>query len=351
MNSRERVLTAIELGTPDRIPLDIWATVEVWQKLQEHFGTDDLEVIRQKLHIDGFANVGPAYVGPEIPVYADGTIENYWGMRTSPREYEGGVYHEQSFYPLSFAATVHDLDEYRWPSADWFDFSGVREQCEQSPDRAIMAGYFAPFYYHNLTRGLELSLIDLAMEPELAHAIIGRICDFYYDYAERLFEAGGGLIDVSQLTDDFGTQTGLMISTAMFDEFFDHHYRRLARLMKHHGVRIFHHDDGAMWELLPRLIDIGIDILNPIQYRCGNLDLDWLNDTYGDRVCFHGGVDNQEVLPFGSVDDVIAETRKCIETLGRAGGYILAPCHNLQTVSPVENIIAMYETAHNEGIY
>jgi uroporphyrinogen decarboxylase len=327
MNSRERVLTAIERGIPDRIPLDIWATTEVWRKLQAHFATDDNAVIEQKLHIDGFAHVAPSYIGPEIPIHADGMTEDYWGIRRRPKEYAGGVY------------------------PDWFDYSTIRDQCEQNRDRAIMAGGCMPFFYHNLIRGLELSLIDLVAEPEMAHVIITRICDFFYGFYERMLDAAEGLIDVAHLTDDFGTQNGLMISPQMFDTFFDAHYRRLATLIKDHGAKIIHHDDGAMWELLPRLIDIGIDILNPIQYRCGNLDLDWLNDTYGDRLCFHGGVDNQQVLPFGSVEDVIAETRKCIESLGRGGGYILAPCHNLQAVSPVENIIAMYETAYNEGVY
>ena len=351
MNSRERVLTAIERGIPDRIPLDIWATGEVWLKLQAHFGTDDNEVIQQRLHIDGFAHVGPAYVGPEIPVHEDGTTEDYWGIRRTPKEYDTGVYYEVSFHPLAFARTLSDLDSYRWPDPDWFDYSTIKDQCEQNRDRAIMGGGCMPFYYHNLTRGLELSLIDLVADPEMAHVIITRICDFFYGFYERMLDAAEGLIDVAHLTDDFGTQNGLMISPQVFDTFFDGHYRRLAKLIKDHGAKIIHHDDGAMWDLLPRLIDIGIDILNPIQYRCGNLDLNWLNDTYGDRLCFHGGVDNQEVLPFGSVDDVIAETRKCIQTLGRGGGYILAPCHNLQAVSPVENIIAMYETAYNEGVY
>ena len=351
MTPRERMLTAMDGGVPDRIPLDIWATGEVWARLQAHFGTQDNGAIVQALHLDGFAYVGPTYVGPAVPTYEDGTTEDFWGMRHRPVRYETGTYMEQCHYPLAFAGTVADLEDYRWPSPDWFDFSTIRQQCEAQRHLPIKAGYVAPFYYFNLLRGLEQSLVDLATDPELSHAIVGRICDFFYRFSERLYEAGGGLIEVGELTDDFGTQTGLMISEAMFDEFFAPHYRRLAGLMKDHGVRIFHHDDGAMWDLLPRLIDIGIDILNPIQYRCGNVDLAWLNATYGKRLCFHGGVDKQEVLPFGSVEDVIEETRKCIATLGQGGGYILAPCHNLQAVTPVENIIAMYQTAYEEGRY
>lgn len=351
MTPRERMLTAIDGGVPDRVPLDIWATGEVWRKLQEHFGVTDFIEIKRRLHIDGFNSVEPRYVGPPIPQYDDGTIQDWWGMTYRPQPYGTGVYHEQVGYPLAFAQTVADLDDYAWPQADWFDFSTIRAQCEQRCDLPIMAGYSCPFFYFNKLRGLEQSLLDLALNPELVHAILERLCDFFYDYADRLYTAGGGLIDIGQLTDDFGGQTGLLISTAMFDEFFLPHYRRLAGLMHRHHVRIFHHDDGAMWALIPRLIELGVAVINPIQYRCGDIDLDWLNDTYGGQIAFHGGVDNQVVLPFGTVDDVVAETRKCLRTLGRGGGYVLAPCHNIQANTPVENILAMYETAFEEGEY
>jgi len=351
MTSRERVLTALDRGVPDRVPLDIWATGEVWQKLMAHFGTEDLGAINGALHIDGFGGAGPAYVGPKIPTYDDGTTEDYWGMRYQPMQYETGAYAEQVYYPLAHAETVADLDDYAWPSLDWFDFSPVRAQCEAQPDVAIQAGYVAPFYFFNKLRGLEQSLIDLAAEPEMSHAIIGRLCEFFYGYTERLLEAAGGLIDVTQLTDDFGTQTDLMISIEMFDEYFADHYRRIATLMHDHGARVLHHDDGAMWSLLPRLTDIGIDVLNPVQYKCGDIDLGWLKETYGDQIAFHGGVDNQEILPFGTVDEVREEVRHCIGTLGKGGGYMLAPCHNLQAVTSVESIVAMYETAYEEGWY
>jgi uroporphyrinogen decarboxylase len=351
MTSRERVLTALDRGVPDRIPLDFWATAEVIEKLQAHFGTEDVGEVRRRLHVDGLGGAEAAYIGPPPAVHPDGMTENYWGMRYQPIQYATGVYNEQCHYPLAFAETVADLDAYCWPSLDWFDFSGVRAVCEAQRDLAIMGGYSAPLYYYNQLRGLEESLVDMAARPELAHAILGRLTDFFYGYVERLFEAADGLIDTTQLTDDLGTQTGLMISEAMIDEFLMPHYRRLAELMQDHGVRIFHHDDGAMWPLLPKLNDVGITILNPVQYRCGNIDLNWLKDTYGDRLAFHGGVDNQEVLPFGSVAEVIAETRRLIASLGRGGGYMLASCHNLQAVTPVENILAMYETAYEEGRY
>lgn len=351
MTPRERMLTALDGGQPDRVPLDIWATAEVWAGLRAHLGVQDVGAIRQRLHIDGFNSVGPRYIGPPIPRCEPDVTLDYWGMKYRTQAYPGGIYSEQFHYPLASAQTLADLDDYPWPQVDWFDFSTVREQCEQRRDLPIMAGYAAPFYFFNKLRGLEQSLLDLAAEPELSHAIIDRLGDFFYSFSERLFEAGEGLIDITQLTDDFGAQWGLLISLGMFDEYFLPHYRRLADLMHDHQVRIFHHDDGAMWDLIPRLIDLGVCVINPIQYRCGDLDLGWLKQTYGDRLAFHGGIDNQEVLPFGTVEEVKAEVRRCLSTLGRGGGYICAPCHNLQAISPVENILAMYDTAWEEGVY
>ena len=346
------MLTAIDrTGLPDRVPLDIWATPEVWARLRAHFGAPDNQSVQRALDLDGFHQVGAHYIGPAPPRHARGVVENEWGMRSAPVQYGSGTYLEQVHYPLAGVKTVDDLDDYPWPSSDWWDYSTIRAQCEAGRDRMIQGGYFAPFYFFNKLRGLEQSLLDLALEPALSHAIIGRITDLFYGQAERLFEAAGGLLDIAQLTDDFGAQRGLLISEAMFDQYFAAPYARLAKLFADHGVRIFHHDDGAMWPLIPRLLDLGMAVLNPLQLNCGPMDPAWLKATYGDRLAFHGGIDNQAVLAFGSVADVVAETRRCLETLGAGGGYVLAPCHNLQPVTPVENILAMYQTARREGVY
>lgn len=352
MTSRERMLTAIDrTGLPDRVPLDIWATPEVWAKLRAHFAVADNQAVQRALRIDGFHHVGPRYIGPPLPRSADGVVANEWGMRSKPVAYGSGTYLEQFHYPLAEVKSVSELDDYPWPRADWWDYSTIRAQCEAGRDKAIKGGYFAPFFFFNKLRGLEQSLLDLALDAELSHAIIARVTDVFYAQAERLFEAAGGLLDVAELTDDFGAQHGLLISEAMWDEYFAAPYARLAGLFAAHGVRLFHHDDGAMWPLIPRLLDLGMAVLNPLQLNCGPMDPGWLKAAYGDRLCFHGGIDNQAVLAFGSVDDVIAETRRCLAALAPGGGYVLAPCHNLQPVTPVENILAMYETAWTEGVY
>jgi uroporphyrinogen decarboxylase len=132
----------------------------------------------------------------------------------------------------------------------------------------------------------------------------------------------------------------------MFDQFYREPTQKAIDLAKSFGIQVFHHDDGDIRKLLPRLVEMGMQVLNPIQWRCGDWDLDWLKDEFGQDLCFHGGIDNQHTLPFGTVDDVVAEVRRIKNTLGKDGtGLIIAPCHNIQAITPVENIVAMYQTA------
>jgi uroporphyrinogen decarboxylase len=140
-----------------------------------------------------------------------------------------------------------------------------------------------------------------------------------------------------------------MYSPEQIREFFLPGMKRMMDLTKEHGSYIFHHTDGAVREILPDLIDAGIEVLNPIQWRCRGMDREGLKRDFGDRLIFHGGVDNQQTLPFGTPDDVRQEVRDNLRILGHGGGYILAPCHNIQAVTPPENVVAMYETGYEEG--
>ena len=349
MNSRERMLAAINRQPIDRIPTDIWATGEVWDKMRQHFGAN--ADIYELLHIDGFAGVGPDYIGPALPpVPADESVD-FWGIRTKQVPHDGGVYAEQYFYPLASAETIDDLRAFAWPDANWFDDSKVRAKAaEYGKIRAVQSGYMAPFYFHNLLRGLEQSLIDPLVDPEFTHYLVQRISDFFYDHHRRIFEACDGLIDVAQVTDDLGSQTGQLISLELYQEFYAPHHKRFIDLCHEFGIKVFHHDDGGCRPFLPSLVAMGIDILNPIQWSCPGMDMVELKTEFGKRICFHGAIENQRILPFGTPAEVRAEVRHCIDALASDGtGYILAPCHNLQVVTPVENIFAMYDEAWRYG--
>jgi uroporphyrinogen decarboxylase len=350
MNSRERILAAINHQPVDRVPTDIWATPEVWAALVARFGPDEAAV-RQRLHIDGMAGIGDEYVGPALPELPAGERADYWGLRFRDVKYPTGTYSELYHHPLAEAATIDDLERYRWPSADWFDCSGMRAAAEEARrTRAVQCGYMAPFYQHNKLRGLEQSLVDPLAEPEFAHHLLGRITDFLVARHRRMFQACPGLIDVAQVTDDLGSQAGPLIGLELFREFYRPHIQRCIDLCREFGIKVMHHDDGAMRDFLPDLIEMGVDILNPVQWTCPGMDMAALKRDFGRKLCFHGAVENQKVLPFGTASEVRAEVRHCIDALASdRTGYILAPCHNLQPVTPVENVAAMYDEAHSYG--
>jgi uroporphyrinogen decarboxylase len=349
MNHRERILAAMDHRPVDRVPTDIWATVEVWEKLRARFGS--VQEIRDALHIDGMDGVGTAYCGPSLPPERNGEVENWWGMRHKLVKYVDGAYYEQTFYPLAAAKTVDDLEKHRWPSADWFDYSKLREGAAKiRQTHAVAGGSMTPFFLHNQLRGFEASLVDPLEEPEFTHHLLRRIGDFLYEHHRRMFEACDGLIDVAQVTDDLGSQTGPLISLPVYREFYAPWHRKFIDLCHQHGIRAMHHDDGSMRAFLPDLVEMGLNILNPVQWTCPGMDMKELKRDFGRKLCFHGAVENQKILPFGTPEEVRAEVRHCIDALASdQTGYILAPCHNLQPNTPMENILAMYDEAWNYG--
>lgn len=371
MNHRERILAAMHHQPADRVPTVMWATVEVQEALFDHFGIETGRGQRPRgvslmggalsrdpraivelwdtLHIDGILTIAPPYVGP--PLRQDGDITyNEWGFGSRTQKYDKGEYAEQVVWPLAEAETIEDLEAYPWPDPDWYDYDALREIARRCEGRAIAGGYSAPFYWHNMLRGLEQSFMDPLAKPEFTHHLIQRISDFFTEYHRRTFEAAGDLIDITQVTDDFGSQHGLLISPRVFDRFYREPMQRGIDLAHRYDIIVFHHDDGDCRPLLPRFVEMGVQVLNPIQWRCGNWDLAALKADFGRDLCFHSAVDNQQTLPFGTPDDVREEVRMLIKTLASDGtGFIIGPCHNLQVVTPVENIISLYETAYEFG--
>jgi uroporphyrinogen decarboxylase len=173
--------------------------------------------------------------------------------------------------------------------------------------------------------------------------------DFDYENTRRMFAQIPGQVTFTYVAEDLGSQENLLFSPQSIREFFFPGMRRMIDLAHDAGVFVFTHSDGAIRKIIPELIELEIDILNPIQWRCTGMAREELKRDFGDQLIFHGGMDNQQTLPFGTVEEVRQEVIDNLEILGQHGGYILAPCHNIQAVSPVENIIAMYETGFEFG--
>ena len=343
MNRRERIMAAVERRAIDRFPADIWCVQEIKNSLQDYCGVIEWVDVLDALDIDGIIGLKPPYIGPAIPDLGEAMRTDEWGFVYRRQEHATGVYWEEVAPPLAHAESVVDIDAYRWPSPDWYDYAALPDMCAAYSGRAVQIGYTAIFYWHNRLRGLERSLVDIAIRPEFSRHLIRRVADFFLEYHSRCFESAGAGMQLAQVTDDFGSQTGLIISKGMIADYFEGYTRRAIDLAHAHGIKVFHHDDGAILSLIPDLIDMGIDVLNPVQWRCRDMDRGVIGRRFAGRVCFHGAVDNQHTLPFGTPADVCDEVATNLRTLGHIGtGYIIAPCHNIQANTPLENILALY---------
>lgn len=351
MTPRQRWLALLEGKRADRIPSDYQATAEVTARLLADLNCADEESLYRKLHVDARKSVEPGWNRPEgVDPGADA-----WGVRYRRVDYGTGTYDEPVFHPLAQFDRVEQVGAHRWPGTDEFDYRPVTVAVETDDGyRAIHAGHYEPLMLYGYIRGLQRALEDLVLRPQLADAVLGRITDFYCEHHRRIFEAGkaaqgGGRIDLTWVAEDLGTQTRPLMSLATYRRFLLPGQIKMAELARSYGVHVMYHTDGAARIFLPDLIDrVGIEVLNPIQWRCPGMERERLVADFGDRVIFHGSIDNQQTLAFGSVDEVIEEVRQSV-MIYREARWICAPCHNLQPVSPTENIVAMYETIHEIG--
>jgi len=345
MTPRERWLATLHRAKPDRVPMDYWATPEVDQKLLRHFGRDDIWDVFKLLHIDRPVVVTPSYVGPPRP---DGA--NDFGVIYRRVDYGDGVYDEAAYCPLARYKSPTEVEEdYVWPQPDWYDYSSLPAQLVGKEEYPVEGPWSEPFYIYKDLRGMEQSFLDLAENPEFVHYCLDKLFSYEYQRILRTLEALPGRVTYFMIGEDFGTQDDLMYSRQHIREYFLPRMQRLMRLVHEGEAFVVTHSDGAIRKIIPDLIDIGMDVLNPVQWRCKDMEREALKRDFGNKIIFHGAMDNQQTMPFGSAADVRQQVLENFRVLGAGGGYILAPCHNLQAITPVENILALYETGYVEG--
>jgi len=349
MTPKQRVLDAIAHKQTDRTPLDLWITKEVMDKLCQHFRMDKADEVMKELGVD-IRLVEPEYMGPPLEESPDGKVKDIWGVTRRRVSYSDGSYLESEDYPLEGDISIADIENYTWPDPDHYDYSVIPKSCEKYGDYAILnvgnrlnrtSVLKAAMYL----RGMQQLMIDMALNPPLVEALLEKITDYYLAHNERIFKAGEGLIDIFMMGDDFGTQKGLLISVQMFRRYFAPRLKKFAEQAKSYGLKVMLHSCGSVKELIPDIIEIGVDILNPIQANARGMIPEELKAEFGHQICFHGGIDIQHTLPFGTTEDVEREVKDRIRVLGKNGGYIVASTHNIQTDTPLENILRMYEVA------
>lgn len=346
MNSRERVLTALNHKEPDRVPIHNFLTPEVLEKVEKETNTKgyDAEIA----------------AGNEWLIYSVGVCANFylknteeyvdeWGITWRRVPHEGGIYTEMVNHPLS---DLKNYDNYRFPDPyDEGRYSGLEDVIEKYRKDYLIVGGIACTLFENswYLRGMENWLIDLIQNRDFAHELLDRLVDFYIKCGEKLIDFG---VDVIWTGDDFGMQDRMFIRREQFLEFFKPRYAKIYSELRKKKKDIFfaHHCDGYIEPIIPDFIEIGLDILNPIQPKC--MDPVEINKKFGKNLSFWGTVDNQYILPFGSEEELYSELRRLLKNVAPGGGYIIGGAHCIQP-TPVHqgNMFKMVEFVKKYGKY
>ncbi|HWQ83464.1 MAG TPA: uroporphyrinogen decarboxylase family protein [Anaerolineales bacterium] len=378
MSHRLRVATALNHEEPDAVPLDLGTggntspVPEVYERLTHllqypyelkpvphimRLATVD-ERILQYLDID----TRPIYMHPsQIGLRQCSEADHFydeWGVKWREYNLGGVIYRELAESPLQ-DATLDDLERYPW-WPDPFDltrYAGLETYAQKMFTQTDYALVGCPAFNSLWERayylcGFQRMLEGLLTEPEFVHALFRKITDLIKQSLGIYLARVGKVIQVVKMGDDLGAQDNSLISPRIYRQTIQPYHRELFQFIHTQSpARVFLHSCGSVYNLLPDLIDAGVDILNPVQVSAKNMDSPRLKNDFGDRLSFWGAIDTQHVLPHGSTGDVTAEVQRRIADLAPGGGYILASVHNLQADVPAENIVTMYQTARIYGQY
>jgi uroporphyrinogen decarboxylase len=289
---------------------------------------------------------GPTYTGPMPP--GGNTFIGIWGIKVVDVSYGNGNYQEFTDFPLAPFDRPEQLQDYPWPSADHYDYASLRQQLiEADPDRRQAVKFAAanPFEIFSWMYGLEQALVSSITDPDFVHAAMRHITSFFDERLRRVLEAAGNQIDLVFLADDVGSQNGPLMSRDMYRQMLQPYHRRLIETARRHAphIKVMYHSDGSVFDLLPDLLDSGIDMLEAVQVETAGMEPQRLKQHFGDRLCFQGAISVQQVLPRMTPTQVRQVCRDLVQVLGDQGGYIAAPSHAIQVGTPVQNVVAMLE--------
>ena len=381
MTSRERVNTVLNHGVPDRVPIIIGVSNATGIKIKPYRGIKKImgieseerylydwpelgsalpdEKVLQRLHSDvrGVLDRFPKKVYERNKTRAEHSpFIDDWGngqMEIEPDNWYPGI------HPMPEAKTIEDLDAYTWPDMDDpYRTSHVREQAlklDRENQYAILATPWLMFPFERAIglQGMEKFLFNMATEPEFAQELLNRVNQLCMKNMGHFLDQCGDLIDMIKIGDDLGTQESLMISPRMYRKMLKPlHAEMIALIKQKTKAKIFFHTDGDVFNLIDDFIEIGVDILNPIQTSAGKMsNLEALKEKYNKNIVFCGAIDTQKILPYGSPEEVKQEVRRVMNILGDGGGYMLATVHTVMNEVPAENVLAMVDAVEEFGHY
>ena len=374
-------MLALDHKEPDRVPIDLGATIissiakGAYIPLKKHLGipveqikmldyVQQLpyvdEALMQRFGVDFRLVQLPAATAPGLQVFEEGNYYAFidrWGSKLHMPK-DGGFYFDWVDYPIK-EFTLEALDRYQWPRPDPKEYiQQLGQQAKylyENTDYALVGSAIIGggiFEQPARVIGLQNFLMCLAADPKFADRLMEQITEIYIESCNQYLDEVGRYIQVFVYYDDLNTQNGWMINPETYRKLVKPKQRRLVdAIKKKTDAKLFFHACGAAFDLVPDLIDLGFDILNPVQVSARGMDSRRLKAAYGRDITFWGGIDTQQVLPFGTSAEVVDEVKRRIDDLAPGGGFVLAAVHNIQAQVPPENIVALFDTALQYGKY
>ncbi|MBM3335501.1 hypothetical protein FJY63_12645 [Candidatus Sumerlaeota bacterium] len=346
MDSRERVMTAFEHVEPDRVPAWCGSSVEFWGKAKQALNLDD-EGLRVRFG-DDFRRVSASYGGPDFPLSPRAVSRTVFGV-----ERIGMGYGQPLNHPLA-NATLEQIHEYAWPDPEWMDVSNIRADAEKyGKQYAILGGDWSPFWHDAIDLlGMETLCLKMYHEPEIVDAVMKHLVDYYATVSQRIFDEAGDVIDIFFIGNDFGSQTGPLVSEELFRRFILPHLRRLICIGHDYGLKVMLHCCGGFAPLIPAMIEAELDGLHAIQPSCRGMDLAKLKSQFGKKILFNGAIDSHHVLIKSTPESVREATREVLSIMKPGGGYVAGASHDsILEETPVENVVAMFDAIQEFGRY
>lgn len=385
ISCQERVRAAIRHETTDKIPCDFLATSEVWDLMVNHYkpdttGLEDMawleparEAIMHMLDIDCrlfsydmFCRPPEEALKPGAridwwstlirstpnrmwrQITPDGLLHDIWGAQYRVEEHLFGQYEGIANWVLGQATSVDELRDHPWPSPDWWDFSELPAMIDRLQQdgpfhvRFRLGSFFEQAW---ALRGLEQFMLDFVMDPAIPAYIMDRILEVHLENLKTVLDLAGDKLDMVYTYDDVATQKSLMISPKAWRELVKPRHQQILDLIHSYNKPAMYHCDGAVAPLIPELIEMGVNVLNPIQPDAEGMEPAGLKAQYGQELTFHGGIDIIKTLPRGTTQQVQQEVKARVKVLGENGGYIMCSSHHIQPDTPLENVVAMYDPA------
>jgi uroporphyrinogen decarboxylase len=354
LSSKERVLTAFHHQNPDRVPIDYLTNPGIDRRLKDHFGiaAEDDEGLLQTLGVD-FRVVNAPYAGPQLYPQPPGIQTNPWGAPRRWIEHETGGYWDYIDFPLQHA-NLEEIEAWPMPSPDDYDYSQIEVACDRFNQFFVVAGgpgFGDVINSTSMIRNMETTLIDLMNDDEACLRWIDRRLEIQLEITRRTIDAAKRKVDMLWMGEDLGTQRGPLISPRLFRKHIRPRLQQYVDLAKSNHLLVMLHSCGSSSWAFEDFIDMGIDVVDTLQPEVKDMQPAYLKATFGKRLAFHGCISTAGAVTYGTPDETIADVRSVLETMMPGGGYALAPTHQLQDNSRVENVVALYQAAREYGSY